>query len=91
MFLQKVYTWSFRSRHNGRSLNIVENESLRKVLSNGPKYREPPSINWNYNFKVLMDAVEVTQENGLNENKKTSFRVGKGCEVFNFETYESFK
>ena len=39
-------------------LNIVQNKSLRDVLSKGPKYREPRSINWNYNFKLLMDAVE---------------------------------
>ena len=39
-------------------LTIIENESLRNILSKGPKYREPRSINWNYNFKVLMDAVE---------------------------------
>jgi hypothetical protein len=23
-----------------------------------PKYREPQSINWTYNFKLLMDSVE---------------------------------
>ena len=39
-------------------LNIISNESLRNVLSKGPKYREPKSINWNFNFKLLMDAVE---------------------------------
>ena len=37
---------------------ICINESLRNVLSKGPEYREPRSINWNYNFKVLMDPVE---------------------------------
>ena len=36
----------------------IENESLRKVLFEDPKYQEPRSINWNYNFKLLMDAVE---------------------------------
>ena len=38
-------------------LTIIENES-RHFLSKGPKYRGPWSINWNYNFKVLMDAVK---------------------------------
>ena len=35
-------------------LNIIENESLRKILSKGPKFREPHSINCNYNIKVIM-------------------------------------
>ena len=41
-------------------LNIVNNTSLRNVLSKGPKYREPKFINWKYNFKIfkLMDSVE---------------------------------
>ena len=39
-------------------LNIVTNTSLRNVLSKGPKYREPRSINWKHNFKILMDSVE---------------------------------
>ena len=38
-------------------LIITENKSLLKVLSKGPKYREPRSINWNYNLKTLMGAV----------------------------------
>ena len=41
-----------------RVLNIIGNQSLRKVLSIGPKDREPRSLIWNYNFKVIMDAVE---------------------------------
>ena len=28
------------------------------MLSKGPKYRLPQSINWKYNFKLLTDAVE---------------------------------
>ena len=34
-------------------LKNINNTSLRK----GPKYREPKSINWKHNFKILMDAV----------------------------------
>jgi len=52
----------FNYSHSGHvitgDLNIVENESLRNILAKGPKYREPQPINWNYNFKILMDAVE---------------------------------
>ena len=39
-------------------LNIVDNISLRNVFVNGPKFREPQSINWKFNFKILMDSVE---------------------------------
>ena len=39
-------------------LNIVENDQLRDVLAKGPKYREPRAINWNHNFKTIMDSVE---------------------------------
>jgi hypothetical protein len=34
-------------------LKIINNTSRR-----GPKYREPKSINWKHNFKILMDSVE---------------------------------
>ena len=39
-------------------LNIIQHESLRKVISHGPKFREPQHINWKHNFKIIMDAVE---------------------------------
>ena len=32
-------------------LNIIQDESLRKVISHGPKFREPQHINWKHNFK----------------------------------------
>jgi len=38
--------------------NIFNNTSLRDVFAKGSKYREPKSINWKYNFKILMDSVE---------------------------------
>jgi len=31
---------------------------LRELLANGPKYREPKSINWKHNFKIRMDSVD---------------------------------
>ena len=40
------------------NLNIVENLKLRDILSKGPKYREPTTFNWKYNFKLVMDSVE---------------------------------
>jgi hypothetical protein len=39
-------------------LNINQHESLRNVISHGPKFREPQHINWKHNFKLIMDAVE---------------------------------
>ena len=39
-------------------LNIIQHESLRKVISHGPKFREPQHINWKHNFKIIMYAVE---------------------------------
>ena len=39
-------------------LNIIQHESLRKVISHGPKFREHQHINWKHNFKIIMDAVE---------------------------------
>ena len=31
---------------------------LHLNIDKGPKYREPKSINWKHNFKILMDSVE---------------------------------
>ena len=39
-------------------LNINRHESLRKVISHGPKFREPQHINWKDNFKMIMNAAE---------------------------------
>jgi hypothetical protein len=39
-------------------LNIIQDESLRKVISHGPIFREPQHINWKHNFKMIMDVVE---------------------------------
>jgi len=37
---------------------IINNTSLRNVFAKEPKYREPRSINWKHNFKLIMDSVE---------------------------------
>jgi hypothetical protein len=39
-------------------LKIIKETSLREVIAKRPKYREPKSINWKHNFKILMDSVE---------------------------------
>ena len=38
--------------------NINNNTSLRDMLDKEPKYHEPKSINWKYNFKILVDSVK---------------------------------
>ena len=38
--------------------NIVNNLKQRQLLTKGPKYRQAQPINWNQNFKFLMDYVE---------------------------------
>jgi hypothetical protein len=48
---------SFVRKRNMEEFSVV-NESLRKVISHGPKFREPQHINWKHNFKIIMDAVE---------------------------------
>jgi hypothetical protein len=40
------------------NLKIINNTFLREVFAKVPKYREPKSINWKHNFKILMDSVE---------------------------------
>ena len=39
-------------------LKIINNTSLQEVFAKGPTYREPKSINWKHNFKILMDFVQ---------------------------------
>ena len=51
-------------------LNIVNNTSLQNVLWKSPKYSEPKSINWKYNFKILMDS-RIMPGNELNVKRKT--------------------
>ena len=31
---------------------------MRDILSKGPKYREPTTFSWKYNFKLVLDSVE---------------------------------
>jgi hypothetical protein len=45
-------------------LHIIQHESLRNVISHGPKFREPQHINWKHNFNIIMDAVEDMPEGG---------------------------
>ena len=51
-------------------LTIISNTSLRDVFAKGPKYREPKSINWKHNFKILMDSVEDYARQWANREKE---------------------
>ena len=51
-------------------LNIIENELLRSVVSHGPKFREPQRLNWNLNFKTIMDAVEIYARSWIKREKE---------------------
>jgi len=39
-------------------LTIMKNDKLRQLITYGPKFRERNTMNWNLNFKLIMDAVE---------------------------------
>ena len=54
-------------------LSIIINTSLSDVFIKRPKYHESisKSINWKYNFEILLDSVK---DNGLNVGK---LNVGK--------------
>ena len=40
-------------------MKIVPHPKLWQLFQFGPKYREPPKVNWNFNFKLIMDAAEA--------------------------------
>ena len=53
----------------GEDLSKIDNENLRKIIGKGPKYHDPQTINWKYNFKVLMDSVEDYTRKGTTREK----------------------
>ena len=57
------------------------------MFGNGPKYREPKSINWKHNFKILMDSVEDYARQWAKLERRTYilFRMGEECEVANID------
>jgi hypothetical protein len=66
-------------------LKCINNTSLQDVFAKGPKYREPKSISWKHNFKILIygfrrglcQTIGKTWKGGL----RYSFRMGEECEV----------
>jgi uncharacterized protein (DUF779 family) len=56
-------------------LNIIQHENLRKVISHGPKFREPQYINWKHNFKIIMDVVEDYEYDGISFTTSFLLRI----------------
>jgi hypothetical protein len=44
--------------HSERVSMLTGDLKIINNTSKWPKYREPKSINWKHNFKILMDSVE---------------------------------
>ena len=40
-------------------IGIVQNEKLRDLLREGPKFREPVSFSWHQNFDIIMEPCET--------------------------------
>ena len=74
-------------------LSKIDNDNIRKILTKGPKYREPQSINWKYNFKLLIDSVEDYARTWTNEKKRRLKPFQNGSKLwgrlFKFESENS--
>jgi len=62
-------------------MGIIDNENLRKILAKDPKYRETQSINWKYNFKLLMDFVENCTRKWTKPEKEEVNTLSESCYV----------
>ena len=54
---------SFKDTHHNNivtgDLRFIENVELRRLLSKGPNYREPRSINWNKCLEIIKAGVSI--------------------------------
>ena len=57
---------SFINKDHGHiitgDLRLIENQSLRKIISKGPNYREPKTINWGKCKNVISEGLEKSSE-----------------------------
>ena len=58
-------------------LKIINNTFLRDVFAIWPKYREPKSINWKHNFKIIMDSVEDYARQWENREKEDLYTLSE--------------
>jgi glutaredoxin-related protein len=50
------FQYNLSGHVNTGDLNIIQHKNLRKVISHGPKFREPQHINRKHNFKIIMEC-----------------------------------
>ena len=41
------------------NLKIIVNDKLRKLVSKGPKYREPNKINWKATENIIFESIDL--------------------------------
>ena len=70
----------------GEDLSKIDNENLRNIIAKDPKYREQQSINWKYNFQLLIDSMEDYAKKWTKREKEEVQNESKllGC-LFKFE------
>ena len=51
------------------------------MFAKGPSYREPKSINWKDNFKILMDSVEDYVRQFAKRKKENLDTLSEECEA----------
>ena len=57
------------------------------MLSKGPKYRESKSINWKYNFIILMDSVEDYAGQWIKYKKELLQEMISASQLWTFDFY----
>ena len=73
---------SFKDTHHNHivtgDLRFIENNDLRRLLSKGPNYREPRSINWNKCLEIIKVGVSIC-----------SSSMGSGSNGIDLTTWEN--
>lgn len=76
----KQQKYLFWTSFSSKGLNAINLDSIihHKIVQSkiysyfiDPKYREPKSVNWKQNCKILMDSLEILPCNYLNTRTKT--------------------
>ena len=53
-------------------LRIIENKKIHNIISKGPNFREPKSINWKKNKESILEGLENLIKRKLLSDKKIS-------------------
>ena len=66
----------FVDEHHGHivtgDLRIISNPKLRQLISKGPNYREPKTINWKKCREVIADGISTCSDNMISSHKHLS-------------------